>query len=66
MPPREPIISTTVNGRGCTLFGLGALFAGRYGGAPALQFFPWPDVDAGRVKLAQMISTLMPECCASG
>jgi predicted YcjX-like family ATPase len=22
-------------------------------GAPALQFFPWPDVDAGESKLAQ-------------
>ncbi|MFP1454592.1 YcjX family protein [Escherichia coli] len=47
------IISTTVNSRGCTLFSLGALLLDM-AGAPALQFFPWPDVDTwGESKLAQ-------------
>lgn len=40
---------------------------GDMAGAPALQFFPWPDVDAGASpNWRRPISTPMPECCASG
>ena len=40
---------------------------GDMAGAPALQFFPWPDVDAwASLNWRRPISTPMPECCASG
>ncbi|XPE25465.1 YcjX family protein [Shigella sonnei] len=39
---------------------------GDMAGAPALQFFPWPDVDAwASPNWRRPISTPMPECCAS-
>ncbi len=36
--------------QGCTLFSRRFVLPGDMAGAPALQFFPWPDVDAGRVQ----------------
>jgi predicted YcjX-like family ATPase len=40
--------------KGCILSSRGVLSCRGSGGAPALQFFPWPDVDAiGESKLAQ-------------
>lgn len=53
--------------QGCTLFSPALCLAGDMAGAPALQFFPWPDVDA-RVSpnWRRPISIPMPECCASG
>lgn len=40
---------------------------GDMAGAPALQFFPWPDVDAWENRSwRRQINTPMRACCATG
>lgn len=68
LPPCGPIISTTVNSRGCTLFSLGALSC-----REIWQVRPRCNSSRGRMSMPgtspnwrRPISTPMPECCASG
>ncbi len=66
MPPRGPIISTTVNSRGCTLFSLGFLLCREIWQVRPRSITRHQDVNTwGESKLAQADSVPMPECCAS-
>lgn len=68
LPPRGPIISTTANSRGCTLFSQDALFC-----LAIWQERPRCNSSHGQMSMPgaspnwrRPISTPMPECCASG
>ena len=68
LPPPGPSISITANSRGCTLFSLGALSC-----REIWQEHPRCNSSRGRMSMPgaspnwrRPISTLMPECCASG
>lgn len=54
LPPRGPIISTTVNSRGCTLFSWALCLAGRYGRCARAAILPVAGCRCpGESKLAQ-------------